>query len=90
MVVRMGIVDAQVQLEVADDGPGLAPGEEERIFDPAVRGSASLFTQAAGSGMGLAIARDLARSHGGRLYAQADPMARTRGARFLLTLPPHE
>jgi two-component system sensor histidine kinase GlrK len=89
IVVRIGTVDGQVQVEVADDGPGLAMGEEERIFDPAVRGSASLFTQAPGSGMGLAIARDLARAHGGRLYAQSDPMARTRGARFLLTLPPH-
>ncbi len=83
--VRLDAADKDVQVIVVDEGPGVAPGEEERIFDPAVRGSAALASGAAGSGHGLAIARDIAQAHGGRLRVQ-DP-GRKGGAQFVLTLP---
>jgi signal transduction histidine kinase len=83
--VRLETMDQDVKVTVSDEGPGVAPGEEERIFDPAVRGSAAVASGAPGSGHGLAIARDIAQSHGGRLRVQ-DP-GRKGGAQFALQLP---
>jgi two-component system sensor histidine kinase GlrK len=83
--VSMKSQQHEVHLSVLDDGPGVAPGEEERIFDPAVRGSAALSSGAPGSGHGLAIARDIAAAHGGRL--QVRDVGRRSGAHFMLTLP---
>ncbi len=51
-------------VEVADEGPGLAPGEEEAVFDRFHRGRASRGGPA-GTGLGLPIARELAREWGG-------------------------
>jgi two-component system sensor histidine kinase KdpD len=70
-----------VALEVADRGPGVPPGEEERIFERFQRGS---HPGVAGAGLGLAIARAVARAHGGELTASARPGG---GAVFRLSLP---
>ena len=51
-------------IEVADDGPGVAPGEREAVFRPFVRGETA-GALAAGAGLGLAAAREIARAHGG-------------------------
>jgi signal transduction histidine kinase len=67
-------------LRVADDGPGVAPGDRERIFRAGDRGSAP---RGDGRGLGLAIARDLVESHGGRVTI--DPLG--SGASFRLALP---
>lgn len=83
--VRVEAVDEDVTVTVSDEGPGVAPGEEERIFDPAVRGSAAQASGAPGSGYGLAIARDIAQAHGGRLGVQ--DAGRRAGAQFALRLP---
>lgn len=67
-----------VRLEVRDSGPGIAPGDLERIFEP-------LFTtKARGIGLGLAVSRSLAQVNGGRLWAANHPMG---GAVFRLELP---
>jgi two-component system OmpR family sensor kinase len=55
---------ADAVLEVADDGPGIAPDERERVFDRFYRGAG---VEAPGSGLGLSIARQVAELHGGRL-----------------------
>ena len=70
-------------VRVADDGAGVAPGDRERIFRPGDRGSAP---RGAGRGLGLAIARELAEAHGGRLTL--DSVA--GGAAFRLALPLRE
>jgi two-component system sensor histidine kinase GlrK len=71
-------------LRVCNDGPGLVPGEETRVFTPGLRGSAAAVFGAPGSGRGLAIAREIAQSRGGRLWAQP-----SRGGRacFVFELP---
>jgi signal transduction histidine kinase len=65
---------------VADEGPGIATPDQQRIFER--------FEQAhgkeKGTGLGLAIARRLARSLGGDVTVESAPGA---GARFTLTLP---
>jgi signal transduction histidine kinase len=85
----------QVQLEtsgpwvdVIDQGPGVAPGEEERIFEPFFRSRAGSVSPDRGSGLGLGIARDIARSLGGDVALQ--PPRQGEGARFRLLLrAPH-
>ncbi|WP_306590597.1 sensor histidine kinase KdpD [Geothrix sp. 21YS21S-4] len=69
-------------LSVADRGPGLAPGEEARIFEKLARGEAAAGRP--GAGLGLAICRGIALAHGGRIQAVNHPQG---GAQFLVTLP---
>jgi two-component system, OmpR family, sensor kinase len=70
-------------VEVADDGPGVHADERERIFEPAVRGSAGTALRD-GTGLGLALARRLARAAGGRVDALEPP----DGACFAVRVPP--
>jgi two-component system, OmpR family, sensor histidine kinase KdpD len=70
-----------VLLEVADRGPGIPPGDEERIFERFHRGPAA---GSRGAGLGLPIARAIARVHGGQLVAASREGG---GAVFRLTLP---
>jgi two-component system sensor histidine kinase KdpD len=68
-------------VEVADRGPGLPPGDEERVFERFYRGA---HTTVRGVGLGLPIARAIAQAHGGRLVAANRPGG---GAVFRLALP---
>jgi two-component system sensor histidine kinase KdpD len=68
-------------LEVADRGPGVAPGEEERVFERFHRGGRAT---GQGAGLGLAIARAIAEVHGGTLRVASRPGG---GASFRLALP---
>ena len=64
--LRLRAEDGEAVLEVADDGPGIAPGARDQIFDRFVRGDGPADTAVgAGSGLGLAIVRAVALSHGG-------------------------
>jgi two-component system sensor histidine kinase KdpD len=73
--------DDEVTVEIADDGPGLAPGDEERAFEKFYRGSVA---GAGGAGLGLAICRGIVLAHGGRIWAENRPRG---GAVFRFTLP---
>jgi signal transduction histidine kinase len=78
-----GMKDAKVWIRVRDSGPGIAPEEQERIFNPFYRGPADRrFPQ--GMGLGLSIARDLVTAHGGRIEVQSAPGA---GSAFTVWLP---
>lgn len=83
--VKAWAVGTQITLMVADRGPGLAEGEEERIFDKLVRGAHH--GGQPGSGLGLAICRAIAEAHGGRITASNRAQG---GAQFLLVLPLRE
>jgi signal transduction histidine kinase len=72
-----------VVFEVADDGPGVQADERERIFEPAVRGRAGTALRE-GTGLGLALARRLARAAGGSVEA----LERPDGACFAVRVPP--
>lgn len=85
-----------IEVSVEDDGPGVAPEDRERIFEPWVRvgGSAAASAPAErtaarertgrGLGLGLAICRRIVEGHGGRLALRSEPGA---GACFTFTLP---
>jgi two-component system sensor histidine kinase KdpD len=71
-----------VEIVVADRGPGLAPGETERVFEKFVRGAAHGARR--GVGLGLTIARRIVEAHGGTIRARARAGG---GAEFVITLP---
>jgi signal transduction histidine kinase len=81
--VSVGRRDSTVVYAVEDDGPGVAPDETERIFEPGVRGAAGGTNGAAGAGLGLSLARRLARSVDGDI----DVAPARSGARFVVRLP---
>ncbi|MFF9477347.1 ATP-binding protein [Streptomyces sp. NPDC014733] len=76
-VVREG---AEAVLRVEDDGPGVPPGDRERIFERFVRLDDARARDDGGAGLGLAIARDVAERHGGSLRVR-------EGSVFELRLP---
>lgn len=61
-----------VVVTVADDGPGIAPTDRERVFDRFVRLDADRSRSAGGTGLGLAIVREIAAAHGGSVTVE-DP-----------------
>ena len=68
---------------VADTGPGIADADRDRIFGRLVRLQQARDRDSGGAGLGLPLARALARAHSGELVAEPS----TAGARFCLTLP---
>ncbi|HVA31742.1 MAG TPA: ATP-binding protein [Gaiellaceae bacterium] len=75
--------DSTVRYEVTDDGPGVADDEGDRIFEPGVRGRVGESSHSVGAGLGLALARRLARSVTGDVEA----VAGAHGGSFLVRLP---
>jgi len=69
-------------LSIADQGPGIPAGEEERIFEKLARGQAA--SNRPGAGLGLAICKGIVTAHHGRIQAVNHPQG---GAQFLVTLP---
>jgi signal transduction histidine kinase len=75
-------VDGTISIRIDDNGPGVPVADREKIFEPFYRGSDKLTDGVTGTGIGLSIARDLARLHGGDLTCEAVDV----GASFLLTM----
>lgn len=75
--------DSNVQLSVADEGPGVPVREREQIWTPFMRGAAA--RAKGGSGIGLTIVREVVEQHGGRCWVE--PIMPSGGARFVVTLP---
>jgi len=69
--------EGQITLTIEDSGPGIAPGNMDRLFD-------SFFTtKGSGMGLGLSVCRTIVEAHGGTIRAENA----ARGARFLISLP---
>ncbi|MEO6526389.1 MAG: PAS domain S-box protein [Gemmatimonadaceae bacterium] len=80
ITVRTSRTDDQLELSVADTGPGIALEKRDRIFNP-------FFTTkpvGQGTGLGLSISDGIAREHGGRIRVESQP---GEGATFILELP---
>ncbi len=73
-----------VVLAIADDGPGISPGEREHIFRRFGRADASRTREDGGTGLGLAITQAIAVSHRGSIELDGDYEG---GARFVMRLP---
>jgi signal transduction histidine kinase len=79
VTVAVSADERAVRLAVLDDGPGVEPELLERVFEPGFQGPGE---RGGGAGLGLALARRLARSCGGDVEVQPGP-----GGRFVLSLP---
>jgi len=78
VTVRATAKDGFLALSILDTGPGISPGDQERIFEP-------FFTRKPnGMGMGLSICRTIIEAHGGHIVARN---GRERGSVFELSLP---
>ena len=77
-------VDSQLQIEVADQGPGIPSDQKRLIFEKFGRGHSAGSPGKPGTGLGLFIARSIAEAHGGSLEVSSAP---DLGATFTLTLP---
>ena len=75
---------AMAQIDVEDDGPGVALEEQERVFESFYRGDASANGKVKGSGLGLAIVREYVLAHQGHVFV-VDPGK--PGGRFRVRLP---
>jgi two-component system phosphate regulon sensor histidine kinase PhoR len=91
VTIRAGLEGDTIAIRVSDKGPGVPADERERIFERFVRGaSASARDGSAeppvrGSGIGLALVKHIAESHGGRAWVES---ASGEGSTFVVTIPP--
>ncbi|NAS24330.1 DUF4173 domain-containing protein [Herbidospora sp. NEAU-GS84] len=74
--------DGTLEIEVADEGPGIPPADRQRVFERFSRLDAGRAADAGGAGLGLAIAKEIAELHGGTI-AVADGV----GCHMVVTLP---
>lgn len=81
--IAAAIDGGTLRLSVADEGPGLPAGAEERIFDKFYRATQG-FDSGRGSGLGLAICRAIVTTHGGTIKGTNRPAG---GAEFIVRLP---
>lgn len=79
VVVELRLAGSDVELSVSDDGPGIAPDRADEVFQRFAR----VTPGGKGTGIGLYVAREVARAHGGDLVLAPQPA----GARFVLRLP---
>lgn len=85
--VSVMVVSGYAVLSVEDDGPGIPPDLANLLTEPFVRGDVSRSRDTGGAGLGLAIAKNLARAHGGDLSIST---AKSGGARIEVRIPIYE
>ena len=76
-------IDGEVQIEVADEGPGIAPEERKLVFEPFYRGQYAADALVKGTGIGLSVVREYAQMHGG----SAEIVDNSDGAHIRIHVP---
>jgi two-component system osmolarity sensor histidine kinase EnvZ len=84
VIIRAAADETWLRIEVDDDGPGIPPAERDNVFRPFYRLDHARNQDAGNSGLGLAIARDIARSHGGDIALGVSSMG---GLRATMRVP---
>lgn len=76
--------DKELQIRISDEGPGIPQDQLEKVFAPFYRVDAARSPKKSGTGLGLAVARDIIRAHGGEIHLyNRDP----RGLTAVISLP---
>ena len=84
VVIGLALVEEKARIWVDDEGQGIASEERDKVFAPFYRSPRDAGSAVAGSGIGLAVVRELATLHGGRAWAEAAPGG---GARICIEIP---
>ena len=84
VTVSLSLQDGQALLRVDDEGPGIPSHDRTRVWEPFLRLDREVEGRVAGSGLGLAVVRDVVRQHGGQVAAEAAPGG---GTRIAVTFP---
>ncbi len=83
--IHVGREDGSVRVRITDEGPGIPPGQREKVFEPFYRGRED--PERPGSGLGLAIVRAIVTAHGGRIWIEETAAG---GTAVVLDLPMEE
>jgi signal transduction histidine kinase len=82
---RGGTANApEIEVRVADRGPGIPADEQQHIFDPFFRGKRAVADQIHGTGLGLNLVKKIVEAHGGTIRVKSEP---ARGTEFIVRLP---
>ena len=81
--VTAAVVDGEVHVSIRDDGPGIAPEDQARIFEEFQQAAAGA-QQREGTGLGLALSKRFIELHHGRIWVESQP---GNGSTFVFTLP---
>ena len=84
ITIRVTTEDGQAIVSVVDTGPGIAPEDAERIFEPFQQSSRNLYQQQNGSGLGLSISKRFVEMHGGHMWLESELAS---GSTFSFKLP---
>jgi len=84
VILRCTLEKQLVVISVADTGPGIAPADQERIFEPFQQADVSTRRQHGGSGLGLTISKQFIEMHGGRMWLESTV---GQGTTIYFTLP---
>lgn len=91
--VALSAVDSgsSIQLKITDNGPGIAPADQQHIFDRFFRVTTGNQHNVKGHGLGLSYAKEIVEAHGGTIAVQSPPMVDSghqhSGTSFIITLP---
>ncbi len=84
IVIRAKLNEKRLRIEVEDDGPGIPLEEREEVFRPFYRLDIARNQDQGNTGLGLSIARDIARGHGGDIHLSESPEG---GLKAVITIP---
>ncbi len=82
--VEVAASDSAFRVSVADTGPGIAPADQQKIFEEFQQADSSGTRKKGGTGLGLSIAKRIIELHGGRIWVESSP---GKGSTFSFTLP---
>ncbi len=84
--VRLRCNNSEIQVDVQDNGIGIPPQDQARVFERFYRGENPMVIQTPGTGLGLSIVKQLVEMHGGRIWVTSSGMY-GEGSTFSFTLP---
>ena len=84
VAIKASAVNGSFEVAVSDTGPGVAPADQQKIFEEFQQADNSSTRKKGGSGLGLSISKRIVEMHGGRMWVESEL---NRGSKFSFALP---